>query len=153
MTERHCRRYPARTTRRVSSCRWHSGWRSATHCCARGDARRLARSRRTIRRRAGDVALLRRHRGRLPEVHRRPRLFDGRLLRERYGYRRRTARHRRRAARPAVLPERVGFDAFAIRADKNIEDALTASTISASLSGRAGSARCRCSSAAERPSA
>ncbi len=56
-----------------------------------------------------------------------PEFTDGRgysiarLLRERYGYARRTARDRRRAARPALLPAaQVGFDAFAVRDDQDV---------------------------------
>ena len=77
---------------------------SATRCSRARRRRRVARagrrSRRARRRRRRAAA----DRDRLPEVHRRPRLFDRAPAARALRLSRRAARDRRRAARPALLP-------------------------------------------------
>ena len=72
---------------------------------ARGDGRRLARARRRPGEMlAADCASLPLIAVDFPQFSRRPRLFDRAAAARRYGFARRTARDRRRAARPAFLP-------------------------------------------------
>ena len=73
---------------------------------ARAAARRLDRRRRAPRSAQGRPRPVRGGRGRLPEVHRWPRLFDRLQPAHAPRLQGRTARHRRRAARPAVLDAR-----------------------------------------------
>ena len=152
---------PPKTTRPQStrcrparcSCRSRCGRRAGRDRLrrARTTHRRLARARRrTAPTLAADLDTLRADRRRFPEVPRWPRLFSiGRLLRERYRLRRaKCAPSATCCATSCCFMQRCGFDAFAVRADKDIDDALNAlRRLHASRYQGAVDNRSRCSAA------
>ncbi len=105
---------------------WHVGARAA--CSRAASVGRVARAGRrsggACRRRRIACALIAVD---FPDVHRRPRLLDRAPAARALRLSRRAARDRRHPARPALLPaRRCGFDAFALREDTDVDDALAA---------------------------
>ncbi len=92
-----------------------------------GRTRRVARARRRTRRPRGRLRHDRARRGRLPEVPRRPRLFaSAACCASAISGRASCAPSATCCATSCCSIARCGFDAFAVRADKDIDDALNA---------------------------